>query len=152
MSRVLAILCRLPDHAAAALLAAVTLLVAAQVMVRYVLGGSLVWSEELTRLLFVWMVLVAAATAEPMRVDLLVDTLPPRLRALTRLFAEAVVFSLILVLMYGAWGMMDLTRFDTYTALGISVRWLYLALFVSTGLWILRSLVTLGSSLKDLLT
>ncbi|MBA3479763.1 MAG: TRAP transporter small permease [Lautropia sp.] len=150
MPRLLASICRLPDIVAAALLALVTLLVSAQVLVRYALGGSLVWSEELTRLLFVWMVLIAATTAAPMRVDLFVDMLSPRLRALTRLLAEAVVFGLILVLMYGAWGMMDLTQFDTYTALGISVRWLYLALFVSSALWILRSLATLGRSLRDL--
>ena len=150
MPRLPASICRLPDIVAAALLALVTLLVSAQVLVRYALGGSLVWSEELTRLLFVWMVLIAATTAAPMRVDLFVDMLSPRLRALTRLLAEAVVFGLILVLMYGAWGMMDLTQFDTYTALGISVRWLYLALFVSSALWILRSLATLGRSLRDL--
>ena len=150
MRRFAAVLARLPDVVAAALLGIVTLLVSAQVLVRYALGGSLVWSEELTRLLFVWMVLVAATTAAPMRVDLLVDVLPRRLRALTRLLAETLVFALILVLLYGAWGMMDLTRFDTYTALGISVRWLYLALFVSSGLWLVRSLVTLGRSLREL--
>jgi TRAP-type C4-dicarboxylate transport system permease small subunit len=150
MRRLAAVLARLPDVVAAALLAIVTLLVSAQVLVRYALGGSLVWSEELTRLLFVWMVLVAATTAAPMRVDLLVDVLPPRLRALIRLLGEAVVLALILLLIYGAWGMMDLTQFDTYTALGISVRWLYLALFVSSGLWLVRSLVTLGRNLRDL--
>ena len=150
MPRLLAVLCRLPDIASATLLALVTLLVSAQVLVRYALGGSLVWSEELTRLLFVWMVLIAATTAAPMKVDLFVDVLPPRLRALTGLLSEAVVLALILVLMYGAWGMMDLTEFDTYTALGISVRWLYLALFISTALWIPRSLGALGRSLRKL--
>ena len=60
------------------------------------------------------------------------------------------LIGLILLLIYGAWGMMDLTQFDTYTALGISVRWLYLALFVSSGLWVVRTLVTLGRNLRDL--
>jgi TRAP-type C4-dicarboxylate transport system permease small subunit len=142
---------RLPDIVAAALLAIVTLLISAQVLVRYALGGSLVWSEELTRLLFVWMVLIAAATAPPMRVDLFVDLMPPRLRALARLFSEALVLALTLVLIYGAWGMIDLTEFDTYTALGISIRWLYLALLLSGGLWLLRSLAAMRRSLLDLL-
>lgn len=151
MRHFLARLSRLPDIVAATLLAVVTLLISAQVLVRYALGGSLVWSEELTRLLFVWMVLIAATTAPPMRVDLFVDILAPRLRALVRLLGELIVFALTLVLVYGAWGMMDLTEFDTYTALGISIRWLYLALFVGGGLWLLRSLGTLGSCLRKIL-
>lgn len=141
---------RLPDLVAAALLAVVTVLICAQVIVRYALGGSLVWSEELTRLLFVWMVLVAAASAPPMRVDLFVDMLPPRLRALLRLLSETIVIALVLLLVYGAWGMIELTEFDTYTALGISLRWLYLALLASGVMWLLRSLGILAGCWREL--
>jgi TRAP-type C4-dicarboxylate transport system permease small subunit len=144
-------LARLPDIVAAALLAVVTLLVSAQVLVRYALGGSLVWSEELTRLLFVWMVLIAAATAQPMRVGLFIDLLPPRWRSFAGLLAEALVLALTLVLVYGAWGMIELTEFDTYTALGISMRWLYLALLVGSCLWLVRSVTRIGGNLRDLL-
>lgn len=143
---------RVPDVVAAALLVTITVLIAAQVLVRYVLGGSLVWSEELTRLLFVWMVLIAAATTPAMRVDMFVDLLPARGRALIRLLGEAVVIALTLLLAYGAWGMMDLTQYDTYMALGISLWWLYLSLFVSAGLWLLRSMATLARHLRALIT
>jgi TRAP-type C4-dicarboxylate transport system permease small subunit len=143
---------RIPDVVAAILLAVVTLLITAQVLVRYALGGSLVWSEELTRLLFVWMVLVGAASAAPMRVDLFVDLMPRRLAAFVRLLGELVVMALTVVLVYGAWGMMDLTAFDTYTALGISIRWLYLALLVGGSLWLLRSLATLAREARELFT
>jgi TRAP-type C4-dicarboxylate transport system permease small subunit len=149
-SRFFAALARLPDIVAAALLGIVTALVFTQVLVRYALGGSLVWSEELTRLLFVWMVLVAAASAEPMRVAILVDVMPARLRALTQVLGESVVFALILLLIYGAWGMMDLTQFDTYTALGISVRWMYLGLLVGCVLWLVRSIAGLAGRLRAL--
>ena len=150
MATFIARLARLPDIVAAALLAIVTLLVSAQVLVRYALGGSLVWSEELTRLLCVWMVLIAAATAPPMQVNLFVDRLSPRLAALIRLLSELLVRALTLGLVYGAWGMMDLTQFDTYTALEISVRWLYLALFLGGGLWVMGSVARIGRTLQDL--
>ena len=150
MATLIARLARLPDIVAAALLAVVTLLITAQVLVRYALGGSLVWSEELTRLLFVWLVLIAAATAPPMQVNLFVDRLSPRLAALIRLLSELLVLALTLVLVYGAWGMMDLTQFDTYTALEISVRWLYLALFLGGGLWVMGSVARIGRTLQDL--
>ena len=136
------LLFRLPDLLAAVLLFVITFLVTAQVLVRYALGGSLVWSEELTRLLFVWMVLVAAITAPRMQVDFLVDLLPPRLRAFQRILVEFVVMGLTIVLIQGAWGMMDLRQFDTYIALGISVSWIYLSLFLAGFAWLLRSLAT----------
>ena len=150
MSRLIGRLSRIPDVVSGFLLAVITVLVSAQVLVRYALGGSLVWSEELTRLLFVWMVVIGATRAQPMRVDLFVDILPPRWRALVRLLGEALVSALTLVLIYGAWGMMDLTQFDTYTALGISVWWLYLALFAGGALWLLRSAATLWGCLREL--
>ena len=136
------LLLRLPDTLAAVLLFVITVLITAQVLVRYAFGGSLVRSEELTRLLVVWMVLVAAVTAPRMQVDFLVDLLPPRLRALQRILVEFVVMGLTIILIQGAWGMMDLRQFDIYIALGISVSWVYLSLFLAGFAWLLRSLAT----------
>ena len=133
---------RLPDALAAVLLFVITVLITAQVLVRYAFGGSLVWSEELTRLLFVWMVMVAAVTAPRMQVDFLVDLFPPRLRALQRILVELLVMGLTIILIQGAWGMIDLRQFDTYIALGISVSWVYLSLCLAGCAWLLRSLAT----------
>ena len=141
---------RLPDALAAVLLFVITVLITAQVLVRYAFGGSLVWSEELTRLLFVWMVMVAAVTAPRMQVDFLVDLFPPRLRALQRILVEFVVMGLTIILIQGAWGMMDLRQFDTYIALGISVSWVYLSLCLAGFAWLLRSLATVIAQLRTL--
>ena len=141
---------RLPDSLAAVLLFVIAVLITAQVLVRYAFGGSLVWSEELTRLLFVWMVMVAAVTAPRMQVDFLVDLFPPRLRALQRILVEFVVMGLTIILIQGAWGMMDLRQFDTYIALGISVSWVYLSLCLAGFAWLLRSLATVIAQLRTL--
>jgi gluconokinase len=129
------------DIVAAALVAAVTVLVGAQVAVRYLLGGSLVWSEELTRLLFVWMVLIAATRAQPMRIDAFVAPLPRRLAAVLALVVDVVVFALTATLVWGAWGMAELTQGDSYIALDLSVSWVYVALWVSGALWLVRTLL-----------
>jgi TRAP-type C4-dicarboxylate transport system permease small subunit len=149
MNRLETWLTRFADVIAGALLTVVTLLVCAQVLVRYVLGGSLVWSEELTRLTFVWMVLIASTSAQPMRVDLFVDLLPRRARAVVYLLGELLVLALTLLLLYGAWGMMDLTQFDTYPALSISVRWLHTGLFVAAILWALRGIANIAARLRE---
>jgi len=141
---------RLPDSLAAVLLFVIAVLITAQVLVRYAFGGSLVWSEELTRLLFIWMVMVAAVTAPQMQVDFLVDLFPPRLRALQRILVEFVVMGLTIILIQGAWGMMDLRQFDTYIALGISVSWVYLSLCLAGFAWLLRSLATVIAQLRTL--
>jgi TRAP-type C4-dicarboxylate transport system permease small subunit len=69
---------------------------------------------------------------------------------LVRLLGEALVLVLTLLLIYGAWGMIDLTAFDTYTALGISVRWLYSALFVGGALWLLGSIVEMSRHFREI--
>jgi TRAP-type C4-dicarboxylate transport system permease small subunit len=139
------------DVVAAALVAAIALLVAAQVTVRYVLGGSLVWSEELTRLLFVWMVLVGASRAQPMRIEAFVAALPARMAASLALVADAIVFALTATLVWGALGMAELTQGDSYIALGISVSWAYLALIVSGVLWLVRTLLEAAGHLATAL-
>lgn len=139
------------DVASGALMAVIALLVAAQVAVRYVLGGSLVWSEELTRLLFVWMILLAATRAAPMRIDVIVSALPPRIGAFCALGADLVVFGLTCTLVWGAWGMAELTAGDSYIAIEISVSWAYIALVVAGALWLVRTLVEAAGHLAQLL-
>ena len=72
----------LGDWIIAALFGATILTVAAQVFFRYLLHRPLVWTEELSGFLFVWMTFVGAALAVKdgthIRVDLLVSRLPPR--------------------------------------------------------------------------
>jgi TRAP-type C4-dicarboxylate transport system permease small subunit len=129
------------DAVSAILVFAISALVFAQVIVRYVLGGSLVWSEELTRVLFVWMVLLAASTADPMRIDFVIRAVPTRVAAMVSAIAECVVFGLTCYLLWGAWGMVDLTADDRFTALDVSVSWIYVALLVAAALWLVRSAI-----------
>ncbi|MFH1918934.1 MAG: TRAP transporter small permease [Planctomycetota bacterium] len=68
------------DYVIAALFGAVILVVGAGVLWRYVLDSPLVWTVELSRILFTWMIFVGAALAikegTHIRVSLLVDRLP----------------------------------------------------------------------------
>ena len=68
----------------AALVALITAVTFAQVFARYVLSSPLIWSEELARYLFVWIVLIGAAAAvrlnEHFGLDLLRRHAPPALR------------------------------------------------------------------------
>jgi TRAP-type C4-dicarboxylate transport system permease small subunit len=105
---------------------------------RYLFGTQTSWSEELARLLMVWLALLGAALAarenRHLGLDVLVRSWPDDIRRLATLF-----ITLLTILFAGwimAWGGIELVeqRFasgQTLPALGISRGWFYLALPVS---------------------
>lgn len=92
---------------------AMTLLMAAGVFFRYVIDAPLIWVDEVVRYILVFTVMLGVADVmrrgENIRVDLLVEPLPPRLRRVVEvggLFA-ALAFSLALT-----WLGIDMVRFS----------------------------------------
>lgn len=130
------------DWAAALLLLAILAVTAARVVGRYVLGAGLPWSEELTRLLFIWLVLVGAARTRHMAIDLL-PNLWPRVAVGLKLFAAALGVGLLALLVRQALVLVELTASDRFTALGVSVQYLYWAVVVGGSLWIVLTLAGL---------
>jgi TRAP-type transport system small permease protein len=128
------------DAAAALLLVAMLAVTAARVLGRYALDLSMPWSEELTRLLFVWLVLVAASRTRHMSIDLLTGG-PLRRKRKALDVAGAILGAILLaILVRYAFGLVELTADDRFTALGVSVQYLYWAVVVGGGLWIVTSL------------
>jgi TRAP-type transport system small permease protein len=130
------ILARGLDAAAALLLLAVLVVTAARVAGRYLLGLPMPWSEELTRLLFVWLVMLAAARASHMRIELLQERLPPRARRALEIAIALLSAGLLLLLVRYGYAMVELTTYDRFTALGVSVQYLYASVVVGGALWI----------------
>ena len=102
---------------------------------RYLLGNQIRWTEELATFLLVWLVFCGSAIAYYDRahlgINLLVESLDPAARKITR------IFSLLLVLAFTAgvmvWGGAQLTmeRFEAgqmMSTLGIHKAWQYLAI------------------------
>ncbi len=127
---------RTVDAISALLLVAVFAATLAQVGARYVFNWPMPWSEELTRLLFVWMVMIAAAGAAHMRIDYFADRMSPRMRRTVGLGVGTLCVALLAVMAWKSMGLIDLTRHDRYVALGISVQYLYWAALTGSTLWI----------------
>jgi len=118
----------------------VTLLTAvtfAQVITRYVLGDSLIWSEEAARYLFVWVSMIGAALAirqgGHFGLDLLIRPMPKLKPALGPLVTLVMVVFLAVLLKTG----IDETRLASMQfAMTFPMRmdWAYLALPVGAGL------------------
>lgn len=104
-ARVEAALRSVLEHAGAAVLAVLFLVVMAAVLRRYAFGGGFVWSDELA----IWLHLVLIAIGAPlavtgtlaMRLDALARLLPAPLRRLADIFADAIAFHGALVLAMG---------------------------------------------------
>jgi TRAP-type C4-dicarboxylate transport system permease small subunit len=138
---------RLLDVAAALLLLAVLAIILAQIVARYVIGVSMPWSEELSRLLFVWLILIAAAHTQHIKVSLVEDWLSGRARRAWQVVLHLVEAATAGFLAIMAYELSEFVRYDSFTTLPVSIRYLYLATAFGGALW---SLTAIGRVLRTL--
>lgn len=126
-----------------------------QVFNRYVLGSSLVWSEELGRFLFIWSVWVGCSLAmrsdRHLRVTALAEFSGPRIRLALDVFAQVTTLVFCgFVVVWGVQMILFLRRTGQEApALEIPIYWVYLALPLGMALMAVRCLQNLMSLFKD---
>ena len=140
---------RVVDVACAALLAVIAALAFFQVIARYLLGFSTPWSEELLRLVFVWLVLLSASRVAHMRIDMLEEAVSPVIRKGLVTVQTLVAAALLVFLIAHGLTLIELTAYDRYTALPVSVQWLYRAILVGGGFWLLFLVVSFVKRLRE---
>lgn len=117
------------DLLGAACLAVMVLLVAGNVLLRYVFNSGITVSEELARWLFVWLTFLGAiaALAEQghMGSDLLLDRLGPRSRRWLALAGTLLMLGTSVLLLQGAW-LQTRINWDVQAPVsGASMAWFY---------------------------
>jgi TRAP-type C4-dicarboxylate transport system permease small subunit len=89
---------------AGVLLVAMTLLLAVQIVERYILGSSIVWLEEIARICFVWLIYFSAAGAtrddRHIRIEILDLFLGPAALKWVTLFADVLTIGFDLVIVW----------------------------------------------------
>lgn len=114
-----------------------------QVAFRYVLNAPLTWTEELATLLFVWAVLLAAATTvregESLRLTFIEDALPGRPAQMLRRIQYLVIIGFGGFLIYDGWRLARLVWTNTSAAIGYPSWVLYLSVPVAGGLLALHA-------------
>ncbi|WP_207100232.1 TRAP transporter small permease [Paracoccus shandongensis] len=135
------------------LMAAMSLLIGLQIFMRYVMGASLSWSEELARYFFIWATYLGIALAVQrdahIRVTMLTDLLPAGGRAAARILAHLIFAAFALYVMYQGWFMVEKTfRFGQKSAsLGIPMGVVYLAPLTGFALTVLRLVQRIAAEL-----
>jgi TRAP-type transport system small permease protein len=110
-------------------LALMSVLVFANVVLRYAFDSGIAWSEELARLLFVWLIFLGAilASREHMHIgfDSLVRRLPDRWKKLCLSVSGTLMLACCVFFVTGGWQQVQINLGNSYPVLGISYAWLY---------------------------
>jgi TRAP-type transport system small permease protein len=135
---------RLLDHLAALLFAATLLLVTVQIICRFVLSLSVPWTEEVSRLVFVWLAFIGASLGVREGTMIVIDTLPlaigPVWDRVMGPLVHLVSIAIIAFLLHGSLTLVDSVWPTTLSTVDwISNGWIYLAFTVSFGLMFLYS-------------
>lgn len=112
-----------------ACLSVMALLVFGNVVLRYGFDSGIAVSEELSRLLFVWLVLLGAILASRQHAHIGFDTLVKGLPSVWRKAAIAFTGTLMLaacvIFVVGGWQQTRINLDNSYPVLGISYAWLH---------------------------
>ena len=110
---------------------------ALQVTSRYTGLMFVPWTEEVARLLFVWVVWIGAAAAvfrgSHIRFDFLVERLPQSVRAGIGTLVTLGVAGLLILLVYQAYEIVRSTS-STFITINLSVKYTYLSVVVGSSL------------------
>jgi TRAP-type C4-dicarboxylate transport system permease small subunit len=125
---------------AAATLTVALVVMAAQVVARYVLSDSLMWSEEVARYALIWSSMIGAAVAyrhgAHVAVTDFVVRLPPLLQALTVRAVHFMILGFSALLAWQSWTLTlrSFARHEVTAALQVDIAWVQLALAVGAAL------------------
>lgn len=130
--------------AAVALLMLVLITIAAVVM-RYVFNAPLQWTEEISGLLMIWIVMIGAVAAERdnqhLTIPLLPDALPHRLGAALNMITSAASIAVLVYMAYLAYGLSMRAQYKLTQILQISWFWIDIAVAVGCGVMAVYTLM-----------
>lgn len=122
-----------------------------EVIVRYVVGGSLGWTNEAPSLLFPWLVMGGVVVAAQHGQHIAVKAVLPFLKnSLTRILfigLEILTVAFFAYIVYVGLAVIEIVGSEVYPVTGISAKWAYLALLAGFG----GVVVTALSSIVQLL-
>jgi TRAP-type C4-dicarboxylate transport system permease small subunit len=122
------------EYLSMACIAVMTILVIAQVVLRYVFNDPLDWSEEMARILFIYLAFIGIGAAygrrRHMAIDAVVILLPPGIRRVVECTVVGIASTfLVAVIMLTARSMLELHRMDVTTpALEYPMPFVYLVI------------------------
>lgn len=139
---------RVADFVCVLLIVAIAGLVFFEVIARYALAFPAPWLEELLRLLFIWLIMLAACNGQHLRLDLFEHGKVRGGRLLSAI-GNGISLVVLVVLGYGAREMIEITASDRYSSLDLSVQWTFYGAGIGVGLWCLRTILDVLADVRS---
>lgn len=127
-----------------------------EVVRREVFSYSSIWGEEMVRYSFIYLAWIGAAAAVKerghIRIDVIMNYVPPRVKAVLYIFGDVVMFIVALIALYWSWEAVHTSwRFGSVThGLRISQTWFLFAVPFGFALVMLRLIQSLLRDISDL--
>ena len=126
------------------LMAAMVVVISAQVWYRFILNDPLSWSEELGRYMFVWISFIGAAVGIRYRVHLGIDLLEKMVSAHTYRYlavgVNLIIQIFLTLVVYQGYDILNVVHFQKSASMGISMTYPYAAVPVGALLMLINSL------------
>lgn len=127
-----------------------------QVIMRFVVGHSLVWSEELGKFIFVWLswlgISIGERRNEHIKITLLTDRLSPKWQKVFEIVAYLVLLVILGVIIYYSVILVEFQVKVKYAGIKISTSWGYLSLLLGCSFMVLRIIAVLYRDIRALIT
>ncbi len=138
------------------LMSTMSLLLFVQVIMRYVFGSSLSWSEELARYIFIWLIYLGisygAKIMKHIKIEAALGLFPKRFRPYVVIIGDLIFLAFAIFITYTAYGVVkkQILLGQTSPAIGIPMWIVYSAPMVGFALTAIRQVQTLAHRLRAL--
>lgn len=116
------------------------------------IGSPSSWTDETSRLLFVWMGVLGCHLAQRenihVRIDAILLALPKKIQLFIEAFIDVVMIGLLGMIFYYSISIVQRKSFTPLVTLGIGESWLYAAMFLWTALTIIEMVAQLVNIFK----
>ncbi len=127
-----------------------------QVIMRFVVGHSLVWSEELGKFIFVWLswlgISIGERRNEHIKITLLTDRFSPKWQKVFEIVAYLVLLVILGVIIYYSVILVEFQVKVKYAGIKISTSWGYLSLLLGCSFMVVRIIAVLYRDIRALIT
>lgn len=117
------------------------------------IGSPSAWTDETSRLLFVWMGVLGCHLAQKenihVRIDAVLLSLPKKIQLLIEALIDVIMIGLLAMIFYHAISIVQRKAYTPLVTLGIGESWLYAAMFLWTALTIIEMIAQLVNIVKN---
>lgn len=125
-----------------------------QIIMRFIVGNSLVWSEELGKFIFVWIswlgLSIGERRNEHIKITLVVDKLSPKWQKVFEIISYIVLLGILGITVYYAVILVGFQMNVKYAGIKISTSWGYLSLVLGCSFMALRLIGVIIRDIKAL--